>query len=175
MKDEPNKDDGAGALVPVGKLKETTPSEFIQQAKGLFTKKKPKEAFLSIQQAHVRYPNDPYVLSYYGWLQAIVDKRYRSGVENCKSAVALLRQHAAKGHDARYGIVYANLGKAYVAAGKKKDAVEAFQQGLKYDSRNAELQKELQAMGKRKKPVVPFLDRSNPVNKLLGIAREKIK
>lgn len=175
MNDEPKKEEIAGALVPIDRIQETKPSEYIQQVRGLIAKKKQKEAFFLTQQAHVKYPDDPYILSYYGWLQAVADKRYRSGVETCVSAVALLNKHAAKGKNVQYGIVYANLVRANLAAGRKKDAVEAVKKGLKYDPGNKELMKELDTLGRRNKAAIPFLDRSNPINMLLGMMRNKIK
>lgn len=164
MKDEPGKDQT-----------ETSAAEYLQQVKGLLAKKKQKEAFLLMQQAHVRYPKEPYILSYYGWLQAVVDKRYRSGIENCAAGLAMLKKHAVKGNDVQYGQIHLNLVRAYLAAGKKKDALDTLQKGLKYEAGNRELHKELDALGKRKKAAVPFLDRANPINKLLGIVRHKMK
>ncbi len=169
------KDEHAGALVPVSQIKETTPAQYLQQLKGLLAKKMQKEAFQLMQQAHIQYPQEPYLLSYYGWLQAAVDKRYRSGVETCSTAVALVHKQYAKGKNVQYGPVYLNLVRSYVAAGKKKHAIEALHKGLKYDAGNKELQKELDSMGRRKKEPVPFLDRSNPINKVLGLIRHKIK
>jgi Tfp pilus assembly protein PilF len=67
-----------------------------------------------------------------------------------------------------FPVLYLNLGKAYVAAGKKKNAVTAFNQGLHYDPQHAAIRKELKKLGARKKPPVSFLDRSNPINKYLG-------
>ncbi|MGE5808925.1 MAG: hypothetical protein ACM32I_07360 [Nitrospirota bacterium] len=68
-----------------------------------------------------------------------------------------------------YPVFYLNLGRAYVAGGKRKEAIEAFQQGLKFDGGNRELWKDLRGLGERKKPPLPFLDRSNPINKYIGI------
>lgn len=170
--DEPNKSD-AGALVPVSQVKEISSAEFLRSAKALLANRKLKEAFTVLQQAHIKHPGNPYIASYYGYLQAVVDKRYRSGVETCKSALVLLRKQAVSGREVQYGVVYLNLGRAYIAAGKKKDAIETFQQGLKYDGRNSELLKELQALGKRKKPFLPFLERSNTLNKCLGMILNK--
>jgi tetratricopeptide (TPR) repeat protein len=106
-------------------------------------------------------------MSFYGSLQATVDKKYRSGIENCRKALGTLKKKGVK-DEAFYPVFYFNLGKAYLAASKKKEAIEAFNSGLKYDPRNRDIQKELQHIGYRKKPPVPFLDRSNPINKYIG-------
>jgi hypothetical protein len=64
--------------------------------------------------------------------------------------------------------LYLNLGRAYVAARRKRDALDAFRKGLEYDKSNREILVEIRALGSRKKAVVPFLDRSNPINKYIG-------
>ncbi len=117
----------------------------------------------------MQFPEDPLILSYYGCLQAIVDKKYRSGVDTCKKAITLLKKAETFGEELLYPVFYLNLGRAYVAAGKKKDAIESFNKGLEYDNSNRELLKELRSLGMRKKPLVPFLDRSNPINKYIGM------
>lgn len=165
----PRKPEQGGQLVPSSRITATTATEVLRSVREHIGRHRPKEAFVLLQQAMSKFPNNPYIISYFGYLQAIVDRRYRSGVETCNSAVALLRKHALSGNEVHYGVVYFNLGKAYIAAGKKKDAYETFQQGLKHDPRNRDLLKELHAMGKRKKPVLPFLKRSNPLNKYLGL------
>jgi hypothetical protein len=72
-------------------------------------------------------------------------------------------------------VFYLNLGKAYLAAGKKKDAINAFNKGLQHDKSNSDLRKELRGLGMRKKPPVSFLDRANPINKCIGMILQKTK
>lgn len=100
-------------------------------------------------------------------------KRYRTGIETCIKALAAVKQGSSFGQEKLFPVFYLNLGKAYVAAGKKKDALEAFNKGLKYDTTNRDLEKEVRALGKRKTAPVPFLDRSNPINKYIGKILQK--
>jgi tetratricopeptide (TPR) repeat protein len=65
-------------------------------------------------------------------------------------------------------ILYLNLGKAYLAANRKKDAYKSFKKGLEIDKKNEALFNELKGLGIRKKPPLPFLQRSNPLNRYLG-------
>jgi len=130
---------------------------------------KNKDAYSLLLQATVQYPEDPLILSYYGSLQAIVDKKFRSGVENCKRAIRMLEEQGPPSEKAYYPVFYHNLGKAFIAAGRKKDALDALKKGLKYESGNSDLKKELQDLGVRKQPPLPFLDRSNPINVVLGM------
>jgi tetratricopeptide (TPR) repeat protein len=76
-----------------------------------------------------------------------VDRKYRSGVENCKRAIVLLKKQNLFSEEVLSPVFYLNLGRAYVAAGKKKDAIDAFKKGLTYDDENNGLKKELQALG----------------------------
>jgi hypothetical protein len=68
-----------------------------------------------------------------------------------------------------YPILYLNLGRAYIAAGRKVEGIKSFEKGLKFDRSHFELKKEQRLLGIRKPPVVPFLSRSNPINKYIGI------
>jgi tetratricopeptide (TPR) repeat protein len=145
------------------------PVDYLRAVKAHLRAGKRKDAFRLLQQGSVQFPEDPLILSYYGCLQAIVDKKYRSGVETCRQAITLLKRSETFGEEVLYPVFYLNLGRAYVAAGKKKDAIEALNKGLEYDNSNRDLLNELRALGMRKKPPVPFLERSNPINKYIGM------
>ena len=167
--DDSKKPAAGDALVPSASAEELTPRDFLRQVKIHLSKGRQKEAFGLLQKANVHFPDDPFILSYFGCLQALVDKRYRTGIETCKKALALIKKSETFGEEMLYPVFYLNLGRAYVAAGKKKDALETFSKGLKYDNTNRDLQKEVRALGNRKAAPVPFLDRSNPINKYIGM------
>jgi len=98
------------------------------------------------------------------------------GIETCQKAIEKLKVKENCDEDMAYPVFYYNLGKAYSAAGKRKESLDAFNKGLSYDPSNHDIQKELRSMGVRKnKPPIPFLDRSHPLNKYLGIALYKRK
>jgi tetratricopeptide (TPR) repeat protein len=151
------------------------PSLYLRAVRSHLRSGKPKEAYGLLLQATIQYPDDPLILSYFGCLQAIVDRKYRGGVESCKRAILLLKKQNVFSEEVLYPVFYLNLGRAYVAAGKKKEAVDTFKKGLKYDNGNSDLKKELQGLGARKQPPVPFLDRSNPINKYIGLILHKTK
>ncbi len=69
---------------------------------------------------------------------------------------------------------YLNLGRIYLLAGNKSDAIKAFSEGLGRGN-SPEISDEMNILGTRKEPLVPFLKRSNPVNKYLGIILKKLK
>ncbi len=126
------------------------------------------EAFLLLRQAIVHYPQNPYILSYFGYLQAAVEKTYRSGVDNCRKAIALMQEKAGIDNNKMFTELFLNLGKAYIAAGRRKEAVDSLERGLKH-GRSNDLLNELYSIGIRRKPALPFLDRSNPINKYIGM------
>src|SRR5574341_2038573 len=88
------------------KAEEITPADYLRAVKAQLRSSRQKEAFRLLQQATVRFPDDPVILSYYGCMQALVDKKYRSGVETCKRAVALLRKAETFGEETLYPVFY---------------------------------------------------------------------
>lgn len=62
---------------------------------------------------------------------------------------------------------YLILGRVYVMAGEKQEAIAVFGHGLRY-GRNKEINRELDGLGTRRIPVIPSLGRRHPLNKYLG-------
>lgn len=148
---------------------EKKPAEFIREARNLLWDGDEKQAYGVMLRAIVHYPDNILIQSYFGCLQAIVDRKYRSGIDTCRKALHQYKAPDAYSAGIVYPILHLNLGRANLAAGKKEDAIKIFSKGLKYDGNHSELKKELRLLGIRKKPVVPFLSRSNPINKYIGI------
>jgi tetratricopeptide (TPR) repeat protein len=65
---------------------------------------------------------------------------------------------------------FLRLGTVYLVAGRKKEAIRIFRLGLRV-GRNPTIVRWLQVLGDRKKPIIPFLSRTNPLNKYLGKLR----
>jgi len=173
--DDTKKPKSGGEPAPPDPAEEIKPSAYLRAVKAHLRSGKQKDAFGLLLRASVQFPDEPLILSYYGCLQAIVDKKHRSGVEACKRAIAMFKGEKSSGEEVLYPVFYLNLGRAYLAAGKKKDAIDAFHKGLQYDKSNSDLRKELRGLGMRKTPPVPFLDRANPINKYMGIILKKAK
>jgi tetratricopeptide (TPR) repeat protein len=110
----------------------------------------------------LRNPKDASGLSYFGLCLALVQKRYKDGIDLCKRAIDL---------EFYNGDHYANLARVYVAAGNRKKAVTTAEQGLKLVPEHEMLLDVRKELGVRARPAVPFLDRSNPVNVQLGYSR----
>lgn len=149
-------------------MKARTTSEYLEEVKTLLRNKNNKSALRVLQEALGHYPDDPFLLSYFGCLDAIVQKNYREGIETCQRAIVSLKNKVPFGEDFFYPVFYLNLGRAYLAAEKKKDAIDAFTKGLTVDRENNDLLWEMKKLGMRREPAVSFLRRSNPINKYIG-------
>ncbi len=143
-------------------------AEYLKSARAHLRSGRRKDAYGILLQASAIYPKQPIILSYCGWLQAIVDKKHKSGLAACKKAFVLFKTSDRDLAGRVYPILYLNLGRTLLASGNKKEAVENFQKGLQYDRGNLELKKEMQRLGTRKSPPIAFLSRSNPLNLLIG-------
>lgn len=145
------------------------PAEYVREGRAYLRGGQWKKAYTFLLQALACYPANPLIVSYCGWLQAVVDKKHQSGIAACRKAFVLFKTRDAHTAGIVYPILYLNLGRTYLAAGKKREAFEAFHNGLKHDPYHAELRKEMKRLGIRKKPLLLFLSRSNPINKYLGM------
>ena len=141
-----------------GKLKES-----IQEGRECLSQGNTAEALNIFKEisAQVRHP---LVSSGMGYCLAKERGLYAEAVSLCKDA---LRQ------DPQEPLHFLYLGRVHLLAGRKKDAIRIFKMGLRY-GRCPDIVAELSRMGKRRSPVVPFLARSNPLNKYLGMAMAKM-
>lgn len=136
--------------------------------KKLLQRKKYESAFKLVTTALEQYPDEPILLSYYGYLEALVNKNYTYGINTCLKAREMILDKVPFGREFFNPVLYLNLGRAYLAAGNKGDAIETFHAGLIFDNENEDLLREIKNFGLRKKLIVPFLPRSNPINKYIG-------
>jgi tetratricopeptide (TPR) repeat protein len=71
-------------------------------------------------------------------------------------------------HDPDNPLHYLYLGKVYLVAGNTLEALQNFRQGMILGG-SPELERMLDSIGTRKRPVIFFLSRDNLLNKFLGI------
>ena len=147
---------------------EPNPMKYLDQVMSLLQEKDHQAALELLAGVLKQYPDEPYILSYYGCLDAILNKNCQEGIRSCLRSIELLGEKVPFGQELFYPILYLNLGRAYLSAQKKKQALQAFQKGLGYDAENKELLKEIKKLGIRRKPAVPYLSRANPINKYIG-------
>jgi tetratricopeptide (TPR) repeat protein len=162
----------------INRLKEEKPREvkmasaYIGEVRSLLRADDREGALKIVNAALTEHPFNAFLLSYYGYLDAFVNGNYERGVDLCKTAVDILREELKEevllGQEVFYGVFYLNLGRAYLAAGAKKEAAEVFKKGLLADPKDPELLREVRKLGLRRKPFISFLKRSNPINKYAG-------
>jgi len=149
--------------------KQKLKSEYFSEIQQLLRRGNGKQALVILREGMEQYPSDPFLHSYYGCLIAIVENNTKDGIAICENAIKGLDTAMPFGSEFFYPVFYLNLGRAYLKASRKGDAIKAFQQGLKSDPDNNDIQWEMRKLGSRKKPPVPFLKRSNPINKYIGL------
>jgi tetratricopeptide (TPR) repeat protein len=101
-------------------------------------------------------------LSYYAVCVALVQKKIKPAVDLCKKAIELQFYHPEH---------YANLARVYIAGENRKKALATVEQGLKVMPEDEALLRMRTELGLRRKPPIPFLPRTNPINVALGRAR----
>ena len=101
----------------------------------------------------------PRYLSYYGLCLALEGRKLGEGIEFCREAVSEEFYNAD---------LYWNFARVLLAGGRRREGHKILLQGLRWDRGHAGLLRELRAMGKRRRPVFPFLSRKNPLNVLFG-------
>jgi len=105
-------------------------------------------------------------LSYYGYGIAKEEGRVPRGLELCERAVKV---------ECYQPEVYLNLARIQLLMKDRSKAVQTLERGLGFDSGHAGLQAMRRQLGMRSRPVLPFLGRSNPVNRALGRLRARLK
>jgi|SRR5580693_761795 hypothetical protein len=105
------------------------------------------------------------VYSYLGYGVALRQQRVEEGLRLCRHAVKLEFYQAES---------YLNLARTQLLAHNRKAAVRAVRDGLHIEKDNEDLLALQRDLGVRRGPVLPFLDRSNPLNLLLGRLRHAI-
>jgi Flp pilus assembly protein TadD len=108
--------------------------------------------------------NNPYYMSYLGVVMARSEQRWAEAEKLCDGAVRMKRNQAQ---------LYLNLAEVYATAGRREDAVEALQAGLKFARRDVRLNIALNRLIHRRSPVFTFLARKHPLNKSVGKLRHR--
>jgi tetratricopeptide (TPR) repeat protein len=120
------------------------------------------EAAIELERRLGGGPPQARYLSLYGLCLGTVGRRRYKGIQFCREAVGLEHYNPD---------MYCNLGRVLLAAGRRKEAHQAFLRGLRIQSNHREIIQALKGMGIRRRPPLPFLARSNPLNVYLGRMR----
>lgn len=112
-------------------------------------------------RAAVRKERAPQYLSLLALILAQTQDDLRESLSLCQEAVKL---------DPKSSVHFLRLGKIQMYAGRKKEAIRTLRLGMRLE-RDTEIAALLRALGTRRRPVLGFLPRSHPLNRLLGKMR----
>ncbi|MGD8376105.1 MAG: hypothetical protein PVF68_08185 [Acidobacteriota bacterium] len=101
-------------------------------------------------------------LSYYGLSLSQATDHVQEAEELCRKAVD---------REFYNPDLLLNLGKVYLVSGDRARAYQAFLSGLRLQGNHSGLLAEVRRMGIRRRPPLPFLSRTNPLNRMLGRMR----
>ena len=100
--------------------------------------------------------------SYYGLCLGLAKKRHDLAIKLCQKAIQLEQYNPD---------LHWNLGRVLYDAGRRREAYRVFVRGVKQQPGHRGLVGDIRRMGLRKKAVLPFLSRKNPLNVTLGRMR----
>jgi len=107
-------------------------------------------------------PREPRYLSYYGYCLAATRSDWHAAMQCCREAANRAPE---------YPEIWWNLGRVALASGRRSEAYRALQRGLELQPGHNGISRALRRMGVRRRPALPFLARTHPVNVLLGQLR----
>ncbi|MCC6129077.1 MAG: hypothetical protein IT186_04050 [Acidobacteria bacterium] len=122
------------------------------------------EAYRLLQGDAAKF--SPVALSSYGLCLAKHKGRIKEAAEFCQLAIE--REFYNPEH-------YGNMAKVWIQGRARRKAVDAIERGLQIDPGNKALRKLREEIGVRRRPVIPFLHRDNPLNISLGRMRHRIR
>ena len=149
--------------------------DYINEAETIIKKNDREKALQVLTEALKNHPHNPIIISYQGSLEAIVNKKSSTGINNCTQALKILKEHMPLSDTLFLPTLYLNLGKAYLAADKKKEAFDSFKKGIETDNIHEGIICEMENLGIRRRPLIPLLKRANLLNKYFGKLIFKLK
>jgi tetratricopeptide (TPR) repeat protein len=136
-----------------------TAEDHFRRGRDLLEKNRHAEALGQFRTAHQLDPANPRYGSFFGLCLALVERRFDRALELCRAAAK---------EEFFNPDLYHNLARVHLAFGFKAEALRYLRRGLMIDPGHAAMQRDLEVLGRRKRPVLGFLPRRHPFNRLLG-------
>lgn len=114
-------------------------------------------ALQSLEKAHEQV-DSPEIQSHLAFCIAKERRDYQRAESLCESAIS---------EDPGSSAHYLNLGRILLLAGRKRDAIRVFRDGLLHEN-NPVINDELKKLGTRRYPIISSLPREHGVNRILG-------
>ncbi len=121
-------------------------------------------ALACFEKANMR-EQSPLTQSFLGYCIANERGQIAEALNLCRAAIEA---------DPRNPVHYLNLGRVYLKAKKKDEAIIELRRGLSFGD-NQDIKSLLESLGIRRKPVFPFLSRSNFLNKYAGLVLNRLR
>ena len=116
------------------------------------------------ERSHRRAPTDARMMSWYGLTLVLVERNSNLGILYTDQALRIAGPEPE---------LLLNQARAHLALGQRERAVKAIMRGLSASPLDPALKAAQSSMGWRRRPVIPFLGRSNPLNRWLGTLRHR--
>ena len=123
------------------------------------------EALAGVRRALRTAPRNPFYVSYAGLLAALAEQRFFDAERLCLEALRMRHNHPQ---------LYLNLANVYQTAGRFEEAIAVLKKGFTSTGRDLRIRIALKNLGCRRQPVLPFVDRSNAMNRVLGKWRHRL-
>ena len=143
----------------VGGGRDMSPDELFNTGVAFLGKGKPGEALAAFRAALAKREGNPRYMSYAGYALALAGGKTKEAVKLCESALRVEFFQPEQ---------YLNLGRVYLIAGNRRKAHQIFWKGHSIDPSDGALLAEIEKLGIRKPPVLPFLKRGNALNRIIG-------
>jgi Flp pilus assembly protein TadD len=151
--------------IPVELTNETFESqELFRRAEACIVRRNFEKSEGLLAEALKISPDNPFYLSYYG-LCIGMRGDYAEAEQLCRRAAKL---------NPASPIILVNLGRILLEQGLRQEARDLFSRAYAIDNTSSAAALELSGMGVRRRPVIPFLARSNPLNFVLGKIRHHL-
>lgn len=134
--------------------------EGVQLLKGGYS----KNALTHLRRSVELESSNPYYLSFLGLAIARSEKRWTEAVKLCEGALQLKRKELQ---------LHLNLAEVYAGAGRRDSAIYTLDRALENFGPNTRLVKARSRVEQRRSPLLPFLERQNPLNVSLGKLRHR--
>jgi Flp pilus assembly protein TadD len=125
----------------------------------------PSEALECLRQARTAAPEHAQIRSYLGLAVARSGGDFSEARSLCEDATT---------QEFFNPDLYLNLAKVFLSFGRRPEALRYLRRGLMIAPGHEGIRASIQSLGNRRLPVVPFLPRRHPVNRVLGNARSRM-
>jgi Flp pilus assembly protein TadD len=135
------------------------PVKLLRTGLTMMKKGRSSDAIPILERAASVAPDDEIIKSHLGLAMAESRREGRKGLALCEQAAQL--------NPYRSDILH-NLGKAYLASGRRGMAFSLLHEATQLDPRDKKIRNDLHAMGRRRSPVFTWLPRDHAANVIAG-------